>query len=46
MQDGITQLNIDDIADLPGTHSLFGLGESDTLDISLVDIVIAAILHD
>ncbi len=46
MQDGITQLNIDDIPDMTAGHSLFGLGQGDTLDISLMDIVIAAILQN
>lgn len=45
MQDIITRIDIDDIADMTVAHSLFGLGEGDTLDISLMDIVIAVIVR-
>lgn len=43
MPQTVPQLAIDDIADLPGEVSLFGLQDGDVLDINLMDIVIAII---
>ena len=43
MPQTVPQLAIDDIADLSGEVSLFGLQDGDVLDISLMDIVIAII---
>ena len=43
MPQTVPQLAIDDIADLPGEVSLFGLQDGDVLDISLMDFVIAII---
>ena len=45
MQDQLMQLSIDDIEDIGGGASLFGLDDGGTLDISLMDIVIAVISH-
>lgn len=43
MPQEISQLAIDDIADLPDIGSLFGLQDGDALEISLMDVVIAVI---
>lgn len=43
MQEDITQLSIEDIADFGQAASLFGLGDGDALEISLMDVVIAVI---
>ncbi|WP_176400265.1 hypothetical protein [Sphingobium sp. Z007] len=41
----ITQLAIEDIADLPNGSSLFGLEDRDALEISVMDVVIAVIVR-
>lgn len=43
MPQTVTQLAIDDIADMGEGASLFGLTDGDALDISLMDVVIAII---
>ncbi len=45
MPEQITQLAIDDIADLQDGVSLFGLEDRDALEISVMDVVIAVIVR-
>ncbi|WP_196221677.1 hypothetical protein [Sphingobium sp. CAP-1] len=45
MPDRIEQLAIDDIADLTDGPGLFGLEDRDALEISVMDVVIAVIVH-
>ena len=45
MPEQITQLAIDDIADLRDSASLFGLEDRDALEISVMDVVIAVIVR-
>lgn len=45
MTNQVTQLTIDDIADLSDKSSLFGLEDGDVLEISLMDVIIAVVVR-
>ncbi|MEA3387873.1 MAG: hypothetical protein U9R64_01165 [Pseudomonadota bacterium] len=45
MMEQVTQLNIDDIADLDATAPAVSMAGDDALEISLMDVVIAIIAY-